>query len=386
MLFQKGIILEQHKEPAFSKKICKFINSGSEQYFDGWEPDAKITVENLAECAKAAGIIDESDGVDLYKKILSIKSKGYYSVVADAIDDEPYTSSQMSCAYWYAKEMTGGLSLLDEVSDSKRKYIAIYGSVGDTDIKIPTELNGVPVKSISGRYPAEQRAQRRLRYRNALVVGSGALIHLYRAYTKKQKQTTTFVTVGGDCISSPMNLEVSLGMTVQQVLERCGLKYKPNRVAVGGTMTGVGIMNTEENVITPTTCSVMAFREKYKNSNYVCIGCGRCTEFCPMGLSPYYIYKFIKSNHFDKLNEFDAETCIGCGICSYNCPAKLELSSVIFDYVIDRKKAQLKENKELEAKPDENKKTLSNTSENSAKENEKNKQIDKKIKGKKKKR
>ena len=345
MLFQKGIILEQHKEPAFSKKICKFVNSDSKKYFEDWKKEEKLTIENLAECARKACIIDESDGVDLYKKILSIKSKGYYSVVADAIDDEPYVSSQMGVAYWLSDEMIGGLSLLEEVSGCKRKYIAVYGNIGYTDIKIPEEINGVAVKKISGRYPAEQRAKKRLRYRNALVVGSGALVHLYRAYTEKLCQTTTFITVGGDCITDSMNIEVSLGMSVEQVLERCGLKNKPNRVCIKGTMTGVGIIDIEENLITPTTASIMAFREKYKNNNYVCIGCGRCTASCPMGLSPYYIYKFIKNNQQDKLDMFDATSCIGCGICSYNCPAKLELSSVIFDYVLENKKTEIFENK-----------------------------------------
>ncbi len=68
------------------------------------------------------------------------------------------------------------------------------------------------------------------------MVGVGALIHLARAVAFNKPQTTTFITVAGDCIGNPTNLEVSLGMTVGQVLERCGLIEDPARVVVGGSI------------------------------------------------------------------------------------------------------------------------------------------------------
>jgi electron transport complex protein RnfC len=62
---------------------------------------------------------------------------------------------------------------------------------------------------------------------------------------------------------------------------------------------------------------------------YSCIGCGRCTDVCPEGLSPYYIYKVVQSKRRRNLDLFDADRCTGCGTCSYICPAKLDLAQVV---------------------------------------------------------
>ncbi|MEG0899663.1 MAG: 4Fe-4S dicluster domain-containing protein [Oscillospiraceae bacterium] len=349
-LFQKGIILEQHKEPAFSRNICEFLNSSNPvNFFDDYETSIEeISNDDIIEFAKLANIYDETDGILLYKKLVSAKSKSVVTVVADAIDDEPYISSQICPTIQLSEQLAGGLKFAKQAISAKRIYVATYQNVGEINTKIPSKIDGdVEIRQINGRYPAEQRAKKKLRYRNALIIGAGALIHLFRAVKYRRIQTTTFITVAGDCIANPTNLEVSLGMTVTQVLERCGLIDLPNRVVIGGSMTGIGVIDTDKNLITPMTRSVLAFKDKFIKYNYNCIGCGRCTQYCPMGLSPYYIYKLIKSNQLDKLDRFDATSCIGCGICSYNCPAKLELSTVIFNYVKSDAGKQAKKGKEL---------------------------------------
>lgn len=339
-LFQKGIILEQHKEPALSKNICEFFNSGNPiKFFDKFEiSSSEFSNDEIIECAKLANIYDETDGVLLHKKLSSAKNKSIITVVADAIDDEPYISSQMCPTIQLTEQLEGGLKFAKQACDAKKEYIAVYKNVGEISVKIPSATkNGIEIKQINGRYPAEERAKKKLRYKNALIIGANALIHLYRAVKYKRIQTTTFITVAGDCIANPMNLEVSLGMNVTQVLEKCGLIDSPNRIVIGGSMTGIGIIDTDKTLITSKTRSILAFKDKFIKYNYRCIGCGKCTKYCPMGLSPYYIYKLLKSNQKEKLDDFDATSCIGCGICSYNCPAKLELSTLIFDYAKDNK-------------------------------------------------
>ena len=352
MLFQKGIILQQKKDPAFSNGICEFLNSSKpKEYFTQWEKPEKPDVDSLIECTQKAEIVDESDGTELYKKLALLKSKKCMYLVVDAIDDEPYISSQMATAFWLGKDMTDGLNLILEASNIQKTYIAFYRHLGEIKVKLPDKIYGIEVRYVNGRYPAERRAKKTLARKGALVIGSGALVHLNRAYNEKRKQTTAFLTVGGNSVSNPMNLEVSIGMTVEHILEKCGLSVEPGRVVINGTMNGISIIDTEKTIVSKSTMSILAFKEKRKVDNFTCIGCGRCTKYCPMGLSPHYIYKFINAGEFEKLEKFDADTCIGCGVCSYKCPAKLELSDTIFSYAkesrtekLTAEKAEIKEN------------------------------------------
>jgi len=116
------------------------------------------------------------------------------------------------------------------------------------------------------------------------------------------------------------------------VLERCGLADNPTRVVIGGSMTGISIMDTDHTLVSPTTRAVLAFREDEKERNYTCIGCGRCTASCPAGLDPMFIYRAVKSRRLSLLVPLRAAECVGCGTCSYVCPSKLPLSTTISKY------------------------------------------------------
>ena len=57
-----------------------------------------------------------------------------------------------------------------------------------------------------------------------------------------------------------------------------------------------------------------------------CIRCGRCTNSCPMQLSPIAIKKAYTVQDAKKLDDLMADLCMGCGTCSFVCPAKQPLA------------------------------------------------------------
>lgn len=326
--FSKGLVLEQHKEPALSRDLRLFTAGGGEPLsVPPAEDPALLTPEQIIQYAREAQIVDERDGRPLHEKLQEAREHGVTLAVADAIDDEPYVSSQLNPLFKLSQQAVGGLCLAAKAAGTENMLVAICKNLADAQMKIPNTLYGVKIQRITGKYPVESRAG--FSNPETLLVGVCAMIHLYRAVNGGRMQTTSFITVAGNCVANPQNLEVSTGISVTQALERCGLIEEPSRIVLGGPMCGRSIDDPLHTFIQPTTRAVLAFCGEERNRHYQCIGCGKCVSACPQGLSPIYLYKAARTRYLKVLRTFDVTECIGCGTCSYICPAKLELSTVI---------------------------------------------------------
>ena len=329
----KGILLQQLKEPALSRELREFFNADTLGAAMDRKPPVSIdelTHDDLLSIARQARIVDERDGRLLADKLAAARHRKPQVLVADAIDDEPYISSQLNPLLQNQKLCVEGLRLAQRACGAQEAFFAVYRNLADLEVKIPKKIEEFRVQRIRGRYPAEYQASKTFSANaSTLMIGIGALIFLARAVYFNKPQTTAFITVAGDCVGNPTNLEISLGMTVAQTLERCGLIHDPARVVIGGSMTGISVIDTERTVITPVTRAVLAFRDKAKDYDFQCIGCSRCVHVCPEGLNPYLLYRSARLKRYQDFRKLDAQMCIGCNTCSYMCPAKLDLCDTI---------------------------------------------------------
>ncbi len=331
--FTRGIILEQRKEPALSRDLRKFFNVNTSKITidrDAYPPVDQLTPQQIIAIAKEARVVDERDGIPLHQKLAMAHDTGVITVVGDASDDEPYISSQLNPLLKKSELAVEGLGLAQRAVGAQHVYFAVYKNITDIFTKIPHKIGGVEVRRVRGRYPAEYRITDEFaKVRPVLLIGAGALIHLARAVLKGKVQTTCFITVAGNCVANPTNLEVSLGMPVMQVLERCGLSAEPNTIVLGGSMTGKACTDPDRAAVTYNTGAVLAFYEDTKDRRYKCIGCGRCVDVCPENLTPFYINRCIEHGQLRDLPFYEIDRCIGCGTCSYICPANLDISANI---------------------------------------------------------
>ncbi len=138
------------------------------------------------------------------------------------------------------------------------------------------------------------------------------------------------LTVAGDAIANPKNLEVPIGTQIKDVLAYCGTTEEPRKIILGGPMMGVAQFRTEYPIVRQNN-GVLAFTEKTAKTPEItpCIHCGRCISACPMGLSPVEIGMAFERYEYDKFEGLMADICIGCGCCSYVCPAKRPLTEVM---------------------------------------------------------
>lgn len=328
---RNGVVLDQVKEPALSRDLIQFVST-STLNCPRFAPEKDIdslTIDRIVNIAKRANVKDERDGKHLAFKLQRWKNQGIKALVCDAIDDEPYVSSQVNPLLHLSKEATGALKILAKALGASDYYIAVYKNMYDLNTKIPSSIENVRVVKLGGKYPMESRAAKALPRDHALI-GTCALIHLYRAIMEGITQTTAIITVAGNCVGNPANLEVSLGMTLSMVLERCGLIKEPTHIVEGGAMKGLCVIDPEHTVIKADTRAVLAFRDDKKEQHYNCIGCGKCVEVCPVDLNPCMLYKMLSTNRMQSALKMGLEMCMGCSSCSYICPSRMDLSHLIF--------------------------------------------------------
>ena len=141
---------------------------------------------------------------------------------------------------------------------------------------------------------------------------------------------TKRLTVAGDAVREPKNLEVPIGTPILDVIEYCGVLEEPQKVIIGGPMMGAAQMDVNYP-ITRQNNGLLLFGAKAseKPNATACIRCGRCINSCPMGLSPLAIRDAYVNYDADRLDSLMADLCIGCGTCSYVCPAKRPLTQSV---------------------------------------------------------
>ncbi len=330
-LFFKGILLEQKKEPMLTRSTL--VMRQEFEYFDCSFPDTpldELSGEQVVELARLAGIVDESDGKMLWEKLEKANLGEGGTLIVDAIDDEPYISSQMSLCIHQPEKLATGIELCEKALVPAKTYIAMYRHILDSNFGIPGKIGKYHVKKIGGRYPAESRVYRHIpKGKNSVIVGACAMIHLARAAEESRKMTSCFVTVAGDVVKNPRNVEVPIGTTAEKILELCGLTEEPEAIILGGSMTGRAIFEPENETVGPTTRGVIALARSYGTYSYTCIGCGRCDHACPKSLSVCAMRKFAEAGKLDELQKYDVSMCIGCGACSYVCPSRIDVSATL---------------------------------------------------------
>lgn len=135
------------------------------------------------------------------------------------------------------------------------------------------------------------------------------------------------ITVAGDAIENPQNLEVVIGTRFRDIIDYCGLAKEAHKVVVGGPMMGYAQIDLDYP-ITRQNNGLLVFGDAAltQPQTTACIRCGRCTNSCPMQLSPIAIKRAYDAQDIAKLAQLGADLCMECGTCSYVCPAKQPLS------------------------------------------------------------
>jgi len=136
-----------------------------------------------------------------------------------------------------------------------------------------------------------------------------------------------YVTVTGEAVETPRNLEVPIGTPFAHLLKACGWQEEQtDEVLMGGPMMGFGIASLEAPIIKTTNCILARPKDQpHRHPAMPCIRCGQCANVCPAKLLPQQLYWYARAKDFDKAQDYNLFDCIECGCCAYVCPSHIPL-------------------------------------------------------------
>ena len=307
--------------------------------------EIKLEKQEIIDCVKAMGIVGMGGATSPTQvKLTPPPTAKPECVIINAVECEPYLTSDHSLMLAHPEEICIGVRILEKAMGVKKAYIGIEANKPDAiELMTKTAAAGYPeieIVPLKLKYP--QGGEKQLI--NAVIgkevpsgglpIATGALVQnvgtafaVYEAVQKNKPLIERIVTVTGKSIKKPSNFLARLGVPIQNLIEAAGgLPDDTGKVISGGPMMGKAIPDTNSYMV--KGCSgilVMRNEEARRKEASPCIKCGKCVQACPMGLQPLFLAVYSEKNMLDAAEEERIYDCIECGSCSFSCPANRPL-------------------------------------------------------------
>lgn len=268
------------------------------------------------------------------------------TLLINGAECEPYITSDNRCFLEDTHHVLGGIKAVMKYLNIPKCIIGIEGNKPEAIAKMKAAIDapGIEVKQMLCRYPQgaekvliENCTGREVPFPGlpsdvgVIVMNVTSVAFVSKYLETGMPLTTKRLTVDGDIVKEPKNVEVLIGTPIQELLDFCGgLTAQPGKVLYGGPMMGTCVADLSQPILKNNN-AVLAFSEKLarlpKKTN--CIHCGRCVNACPLGLAAKDIVKAYDNGNVELLQELNADLCMSCGTCSFVCPAKRPLAPSI---------------------------------------------------------
>jgi electron transport complex protein RnfC len=260
------------------------------------------------------------------------------ALILNGVECEPYLTNDHRLMLERGGEILEGARIVMKVLGVHRAFLGIEANKLDAIRHMQELAAGTEVRVVGLKVKYPQGAEKQLIKAvlgrevpsgglpfdvGVVVQNVGTLLAVLEAVVLGRPLIERVLTVSGDGVGEPKNLQVRIGTSFAAVLEACGGAQLDGegKVLMGGPMMGIAQYSLQVPVIKGTS-GILAFRRGRQEKETPCIKCGRCVEVCPMGLMPVRIADYAEKDNFAACLEYGVKDCIECGACAYVCDTK----------------------------------------------------------------
>lgn len=301
----------------------------------------ELTPEEIVSRVQAAGVTGMGGaGFPTHVKLCPPPTAKAECIIVNAVECEPYITSDYRLMMEHPDEIIIGLELLMKAAKVERGYIGIEENKPEA-IKLLAEKTAndsrIEVIPLAQKYPQGGEKQlvdavihRQVPAPPAIPANVGAIVQnvgttfaVYEAVMKRKPLIERYTTITGKQIKRPGNFLVRIGTPFSQLIEACGgMPEGNNKVLAGGPMMGKAVISLNTPVCKGTnSITVISGDEAHRKKVQPCIRCAKCVSVCPMGLEPYLIATLSAFKEYERAESEDIVSCIACGSCQYTCPS-----------------------------------------------------------------
>ncbi|MCF0208427.1 MAG: electron transport complex subunit RsxC [Bacteroidaceae bacterium] len=305
------------------------------------ETHPELTPEEIINRVKAAGIVGMGGACfPTHVKLCPPPGCKAECVIINAVECEPYITSDYRLMMEKADEIIEGVKLLMMAAKCDKAYIGIEDNKPAAIELLAQKCEKTPnieVVPLAKKYPQGGEKQlidavirRQVPAPPAIPINVGAVVQnvgtafaVYEAVMKNKPLFERYTTVTGKKIANPGNFLVRMGTPFKQMIDACGgLPDGDNKILAGGPMMGKAVTTLDVAVGKgQNSITVISGEEASRKEADPCIRCAKCVSACPMGLEPYLLATASALKMYDKCEEEDIVSCIACGSCQFTCPS-----------------------------------------------------------------
>lgn len=297
------------------------------------------TKEEFIDLLKSGGIRGLG-GADFPTYIKYKSNKKIKHLIINGIECEPYITADYEVMKLHYEEILECIDAIMNINSINNGYIAIKKSNTEITQLLNTVIGTYPkikIVQVPNLYPMGweknivkyilKKDYDKLPIELDCVVNNVSTIYsIYNLLKYHQPLIDRIVTITGEMVKKPINVNVKIGTDIKDILDELGIKKGKKLLIAGGPMMGINIPN-DELVVTSNLNNVLVIKEPKEDIAKTCLRCGKCANKCPALLSPVMIKDNLENK--EMLKYLNANKCIECGLCSYICPAKINVREYI---------------------------------------------------------
>lgn len=302
----------------------------------------ELTPEEIVNRIKIAGVTGMGGAsFPTFIKLCPPPTAKAECVIINAVECEPYITSDYRLMMEHADEILVGLDLLMKAAKVDKGYIGIETNKPAAIELLAEKTAGDPrieVVALKQRYPQGGEKQlvdavirRQVPAPPAIPVNVGAIVQnvgtayaVYEAVMKNKPLFERYTTVTGKQIANPGNFLVRMGTPMSDLITLCGglPEGEDHKILAGGPMMGKAVNSVDVPVCKGTnSITVLSGDDALRKPVDPCIRCGKCVNVCPMGLEPYLLATLSAKKMWERVEAEDVTSCIECGSCQFTCPS-----------------------------------------------------------------